>query len=176
MKRLILSALLLSLVFVFTGCGGGGPKPIDDIIPNELDGAPEWVINARGDSSEMIYGSGSAAKSKNVALMRSTALGRARTDFVRHLDLKVKSMLKDLHGTGNEQHIEDVTKQITDTNLTDTRQQETWISNTGTLYVLVSLDVKSFKETVNGMTQLSEEIRTAVVERADQAFTELDAE
>ena len=186
MKRLILAAVLLSLVFVFTGCGGGGPKPMDDIVSNELDGAPDWVIKARGDNDKMIYGVGSAGGSKNVALMRTTALGRARTDIARQLDLKVKSMLKDYQSTttggeqfgtaaNDEQHIEDVTKQVTDMNLSGTRQEETWISKTGTMYIMVSLDIKAFKEAVKGMSQLNEEIRTAIVERADKAFAELDA-
>ncbi|MCP4146054.1 MAG: hypothetical protein GY752_12340 [bacterium] len=187
MKRLILAALLLSLVFVFTGCGGGGPKPMDDIVANELDGAPDWVIKGRGNNDKMIYGVGSVGGSKNVALMRSTALGRARTDIGRKLDLKVKSILKDYQSTttggeqfgsaaNDEQHIEDTTKQVTEMNLAGTRQEETWISKTGTLYVLVSLDVKAFKDAVSSMTQLSEEIRAAVVSRADKAFAELDAE
>jgi len=187
MKKLILAAMLLSLVFVFTGCGGGGPKPMDDVISNELDGAPDWVIQGRGDNDKMVYGVGSAGGSKNVALMRSTALGRARTEIARQLDLKVKSMLKDYQSTttggeyfgqaaNDEQHIEDVSKQITDINLSGTRQEETWISKTGTMYVLVSLDIDAFKKAVDGMTQLNEEIRSAVVERADKAFAELDAE
>jgi hypothetical protein len=187
MKRLILAILALSLLFVFTGCGGGGPEPMDDIISNELDGAPEWVIKARGDNDKMIYGVGSAGGSKNVALMRSTALGRARTEIARQLDLKVKSMLKDYQSTttggeyfgeaaNDEQHIEDVSKQITDLNLSGTRQEEIWISKTETIYVLVSLDIESFQKAVNGMTQLNEQIRSAVVERADKAFAELDAE
>ncbi|MBT3317408.1 LPP20 family lipoprotein [bacterium] len=186
MKRLILAAVLLSLVFVFAGCGGG-PKPMSDIVSNELDGAPDWVINGRGDNDKMIYGVGSAGGSKNVALMRSTALGRGRTEIAHQLDLKVKSMLKDYQSTttggeyfgeaaNDEQHIEDVSKQVTDLSLSGTRQEETWISKTGTLYVLVSLDIEAFKDIVNGMTHLSEQVRKAVVERADKAFAELDAE
>jgi len=38
------------------------------------------------------------------------------------------------------------------------------------------LDIKKFQGAVNGMTQLSESVRKAVVERAEKAFDELSKE
>ena len=51
---------------------------------------------------------------------------------------------------------------------------ETWISQTGTYYVLVSLDVEKFSRSVSEMEQLTERTREAVVDRAEREFRELD--
>jgi len=178
---------LVLLVILGTGCGSSGPKEPGSVIEKELDGAPDWVLEGEDGDGERIYGVGSVAGTRNVALARSTAQGRGRTEIARSLQLQVKSMLKDYQSTttggeyfgqhaNDEQHIEDVSKQITDLTLSGTTQEKHWISDTGTLYVLMSLDVEEFKDVVNSMNQLSDEVRQAVEERADDAFRELDRE
>jgi hypothetical protein len=114
-------------------------------------------------------------------------MGRGRTEIARTLQVQVKSMLKDYQSTttggeafgqaaNDEQHIEDVSKQITDTTLTGSELRKTWISNPGTLYVLMCVDLQKFKDALSNMSQLNEQVRAAVVERADKAFEALDKE
>ena len=69
-----------------------------------------------------------------------------------------------------------MSKQITSMTLSGTELTDSWISQKGTLYALVALDVDKFSDSVNRMNQLSEAVREAVMERADQAFAELDEE
>ncbi len=69
-----------------------------------------------------------------------------------------------------------MSKQITDISLTGTEIQDTWISNSGTYYTLMVLDVERFEESVSGMRRLSETVRQAITERAEAAFTDLDDE
>jgi hypothetical protein len=94
-------------------------------------------------------------------------------------------MLKDYQATttggedfgtaaADEQHIVDVSKQITTMTLSGTQRVDSWWSPNGTLYVLMKLDVDAFKDAVNGMKQLDEKVRKAVIERAEKAFKELD--
>jgi hypothetical protein len=157
----------------------------------EFVGAPGWVIQgcrAFWDEDEgMICGIGSAGGSRNVSLMRTTAIGRGRTEIARTLSTKVKAMLKDYASTttggeefgraaNDEQHIVDVSKQITDMSLAGTEMADSWISKTGTYYALVALDVEKFSDAVNRMNQLSESVRRAVVERAEASFAELGEE
>jgi hypothetical protein len=102
------------------------------------------------------------------------------------IKVKVKSMLKDYAdvtkgGPGtklnNEEYIEDVSKQITDTTLSGTRLQETWISDSGTWYALMVLDTEAFKDSLKAQSNnLDEKTRAAIVERADKAFAEIDQE
>ena len=183
-----ISILFFVLVMIFAGCASsGGSNETGNAMKSEFAGAPQWVMapNQSGDGD--ICGVGSASGSRNAGLMRTSAIGRARTEISRSLGVKVKSMLKDYQATttggeafgkeaNDEQHIEDVSKQITNHTLSGTEQKKTWISETGTLYTLVCINAEKFKNAISGMQQLNEQVRQAVVERAEKAFDELDKE
>ena len=173
------------------GCAGtpeiGEGTPLED----ELKGAPAWVIQGCRayweDDKGFICGIGSAGASENVSLLRTTAIGRGRTEIARTLSTQVKAMLKDYASTttggqefgraaNDEQHIEDVSKQITDMSLSGTEMVDSWVSQAGTYYALVALDVEKFSDAVSRMDQLSESVRRAVVERAEDSFAELSEE
>jgi LPP20 lipoprotein len=154
----------------------------------EMAGAPKW---AQGDcqaglpKKNTICGAGSVSGMTNVALARSAAEGRARTELARSLQVRVKSMLKDYQAatqggpdakSDSEQHIEDVSKQITDVTLSGTRLQDTFVSDTGTFWALVVLDVEPFKESLSGMKDLDERVRSGIIQRADRAFYQLDSQ
>jgi len=177
-------------MLVTTGCGSSGPEKPSNVVNNEFEGAPDWVVKGCGayfgDKKAAICGVGSAAGSRNISMLRTAAQGRGRTEIARSLSVKVKSMLKDYQSTttggeyfgeqaNDEQHIEDVSKQVTNLTLSGTRLEDTWVSNSGTLYALMILDVDSFKDSIDKMGQLDEKVRAAVVDRANRAFAELDA-
>jgi hypothetical protein len=159
-------------------------------MPNEFAGAPNWVIQGchgyDGESmSTKLCGVGSFRGSSNISLARTAAMARGRTEIARSLGVKVRSMLKDYQATttggaefgesaSDEQHVVDVSKQITDISLTGTEIRDTWISNSGTYYTLMVLDVEQFEESVSGMRRLSESVRKAITERAEAAFADLD--
>jgi hypothetical protein len=160
-------------------------------MAGELANAPDWVT--RGCSSywgddeqpSMLCGVGMAGGSRNHAIMVSAAQGRGRTAIARSLDLHVKAMLKDYQATttggeeygtnaADEQHIVDVSKQLTDIELVGVEQRDMWISPSGQVYVLMVYDSEKFSTAVSSMKNLSENIRKAVIERADANFRELD--
>ncbi|HEX7597837.1 MAG TPA: LPP20 family lipoprotein [Polyangia bacterium] len=183
--RNLFSLISGSLALALVGCGSSPPKP-QNALQAELVGAPKWASGACQlglQNKKGICGTGSVSGMTNVSLARSAAEGRARTELARSLQTKVKAMLKDYQaatqgGPGNktasEQHIEDVSKQITDTTLSGTRLEDTWISNAGTFWALVVLDTDAFKDSMSNMKQLDERMRAAIVQRADKAFDELD--
>jgi len=185
MKKTVL--YIISVIFLLTlAACGSTDKKTGDAVKNEFDGAPKWVLGS-SSTPQQICGVGSAAGSRNVSVMRTSAMGRGRTEIARMLELKVQSMLKDYQATttggeefgtaaNDEQHIVDVAKQITDITLSGTEQKESWISDSGTLYILMCADLEKFKNSVNNMSQLSESVRKAVTERADKAFEELSKE
>lgn len=191
---IILGALALTAVlFTCGGCGGTKAKTPATVIANEFDGAPCWVTKGGscygkdGDKAKYVWGVGSVGGTRNTGLARESALGRARTDIARSLQTRVWAMLKDYQSTttggeefgksaADEQHIVDVSKQITDLTLSGTEMVDSWISNSGTFWALARLDVEGFKDAVGRMNQLSESVRQAVVQRADKAFEELDRE
>ena len=186
MKKTLIFVVSILLLMIVAACGSADKKGTGNAVKNEFDGAPKWVLGSSSTAKE-ICGVGSAAGSRNVSVMRTTAMGRGRTEIARMLELKVQSMLKDYQSTttggeefgkaaNDEQHIVDVAKQITDTTLSGTEQKESWISDSGTLYVLMCTEVEKFKTMIDSMGQLSESIRKAVTERADKAFEELSKE
>lgn len=190
-KMYFMGVLLLALGAMFVlGCGGTKKVVVRDAASGEFAGAPAWVTKGRmgvdkSDQSKYLYGVGSMGGTRNIALARDGALGRARTDLARSLELKVKSMLKDYQSTttgggefgtsaADEQKVDNAAKQMTDMTLSGTELADSWVSNNGNIWVLCRLDVESFKNSVNKMGQLSESVRKAVSERADKAWAELD--
>ena len=185
-KSLISTVFAFALTLILASCGSAPTTQTGKAVANEFDGAPKWVLGG-ASTGKQICGVGSANGSRNVSIMRTTAMGRGRTEIGRMLGTKVQAMLKDYQSTttggeefGNaandEQHVVDVAKQITDMTLAGTEQKDSWVSNSGTLYALMCLDVEKFLNAVSGMSQLSESVRKAVVERAEKAFDELSQE
>ncbi|MBR4531326.1 LPP20 family lipoprotein [bacterium] len=186
MKKSLIFIVSVIFLMVLTACGSADKKGSANVAKNEFDGAPDWVLGS-SSTAQQICGVGSAAGSRNVSMMRTTAMQRGRTEISRMLEIKVQAMLKDYQATttggedfgkaaNDEQHIVDVAKLITDTTLSGTEQKKTWNSDSGTYYVLMCADIEKFKDSVNNMSQLSESVRKAVTERADKVFDELSKE
>jgi hypothetical protein len=152
----------------------------------DLAGAPDWI--ARGCAAywadapdKGICGVGSASGSRNLALTTSSAEGRGRTAIARSLDTKVKAMLKDYQATttggeefgeaaADEQHIVDVSKQLTNGTLSGSERRDLWISPAGVVYALMVLDMEKFQGAVWQMKSLSESVRAHVAQQADKEF------
>lgn len=187
MKFFIPCALL---ALVAMGCGGAPAKTApQNAMQAAFAGAPEWVLGCDSyfEGKPVVCGVGSVSGTRNPGLAVSAAEGRGRTKIARSLQTQVKSMLKDYQSTttggdafgeasNDEQHIEDVSKQVTKLSLSGTKKKKTWIGPDGTLHVLMVLDVETFKDSLSKMKQLDERVRKAVVERANKAFSELDDE
>lgn len=187
MKTLISIA---TLALIALGCGG---TPAKTAPQNQLQaafaGAPAWVLGCDSyfEGKAVICGVGSVSGTKNPGLAVSAAEGRGRTKIARSLQVQVKAMLKDYQSTttggeafgeasNDEQHIVDVSKQITKISLSGTKKKNTWIGPDGTMHVLMVLDVETFEDSIKKMSQLDDRVRKAVVARAKKAFSELDAE
>jgi len=180
--------LALSLVAA-AGCAST-PEPPGNLVRDELAGAPEWVRKGcshawEDEDDKRICGVGSMGGTRNAGLARAGATARARTEIARTLQVQVESMLKDYQATttggqefgraaADDQHVTDVSRQITEMTLSGTEMVDSWISDSGTFYALVALDVERFKDAVGRMENLSEGVRRAVIERADEAFEDLD--
>jgi len=170
------------------GCASGGSSP-QDIMPNEFEGAPQWVIQGCHGESDgtKLCGVGSFKGSSNISLARTAAMARGRTEIARSLAGKVRSMLKDYQATttggaefgeaaSDERHVVDVSKQITDMSLTGTEVKDTWVSRSGTYYALMVLDLERFENSVERMDRLDEGVRKAITKRAKESFGELSDE
>ncbi|WP_373047973.1 LPP20 family lipoprotein [Vulgatibacter sp.] len=189
MKRFALLGIVAALVVGGAACSST-PEPPGNHVRDELAGAPDWVRKGcvafwDDEDDRKICGVGSAGGTRNAGLARSGAVARARTEIARTLQVQVESMLKDYQATttggqdfGNaaadDQHLVDVGRQITDMTLSGTEMIDSWISDSGTFYAIVALDTERFKDAVSKMQNLSDSVRRAVIERADEAFRDLD--
>jgi hypothetical protein len=140
--KYIIGAFIASLVLV--SCG----QP--DIYENpEFVGAPKWVKMpvVSGKIAEM----GTAQKNKmnNFGFQRELAMANARTNLAKRLNVKIKSMFKTFSSQTSanqgtfDMTAESITKQITKQSLKGTSQEDSWMSRSGALYILMSIDSKS---------------------------------
>lgn len=141
-------------------------------LASELADAPDWVkgdcrVKLKNASKASACGVGSISGTENPSLARSGAQARARTDLARSLQTHVKAMVKDYQATASaavesakgstdEQYVADVARQITDTVLSGSRLDNSWISPAGTYYALVVLDAESFAQALGQMKGLDD--------------------
>jgi hypothetical protein len=182
---LTLGTLSLALCGMLLGCGGQ-QKPKEQLAA-EMKGLPKWALGKCQDTlknKDALCASGSVQNQSNVNLARAAAEQRARTELARQLQVHVKAMLKDYQAatsggednkTASEQHIEDVSKSVTDMTLSGTRLEDTWVNEeTGTFWALVVLDADAFKDSLTKASALDERVRAHIVQRAERSFRELD--
>ena len=187
MIRSFLTVAALAVVAVTAGCGKDVSTP-DEQIPSEFAGAPDWVLSGCSaywgdDGGARICGVGNAKFTGNMSITRTKATSRARAEISRTLETKVKNMVKDFQEQVTDGESEMTAEQFSSTTvslskatLNGTQQQDTWISPSNELYVLVALDVAAFENSVREMDQMSDKLRTFIESRAKKSFTELDEE
>jgi len=177
-----------ALVVLALGCAGT-PEPEDvEGTPREgLAAAPVWLLQDCaahwGDApGGRLCGVGSAVGPANPSLLRSTAIGRGRTQVARQLHARLRSLLEALAAEEAADRRAapawdpiDVGKQITDASLSGVALAASWSSPRGTFYALVSLDLVRFSETLRGMGSLPDPLRDALLARAERLFGAPDA-
>jgi hypothetical protein len=142
MKKIHFLALIS---FLLIGCGATAPSAKSN--PN----MPSWALNVPTQEG-YIYGVGSAMK-QNPQLARTAAIGLARDEIARTLDLKVSSMFKNFmqeSGVGEDakalEFTESVTKQVASTTLSGAIVKEVELSGDGRMWALVELNLSAVKK------------------------------
>jgi ribosomal protein S20 len=187
MIRLFLGATALAAVIATAGCGSKEVTP-DEQLPSEFAGAPEWVLQGCSaywgdDGGARICGVGDAKIGRSMSIARTKATSRARTEISRTLETKVKNMVRDFQEQVTDGESEMTAEQFSSTTvslskatLNGTSVQETWVSPTMQLYILVALDVEAFENSVREMDAMSDKLRSFIESRAKKSFAELDEE
>ncbi len=183
--RFFLGAIALAAVVATAGCGKDVTTP-DEQLPNQFAGAPSWVLEGCSaywgdDGGARLCGVGDAKIGRSMSVARTKATSRARAEISRTLETKVKNMIKDYQEQVTDGESEMTAEQFSSTTvslskatLNGTSVQNTWVSPTGQLYILVALDVESFNNSVAEMDNMSDKLRTFIEARAKKSFTELD--
>ena len=191
MKGLV-GLIAIGCAALLLACGGPVPEkePVKGCLSKELQGAPQWVLvgcanMGAGRETSPICGVGSFSAPRDISTARSAAVGRARTDLARNLQVRLWALFRSVENStsgavdfgtsaNDEQHVVDVAKEVSKITLSCTRVAATWMSKTGTLWMLVKLDPAAFSKAFSGMKGVDENVRRAVAEGAAKAFKELD--
>lgn len=183
--RFILTATLPALLLMGVGCGSKEVTP-DEQVPSEFAGAPEWVLQGCGaywgdDGGARLCGVGEARLGSSMSIARTKATSRARAEISRTLETKVKNMIKDFQEEVTDGESEMTAEQFSSTTvalskatLNGTQVQQTWVSPSDRLYILVALDVEAFDASVREMDEMSDRLRTFIESRSRKSFEELE--
>lgn len=161
------------------GKGGKGGEA-DKADP--LQGAPIWVTQDCRDhfkDEPVICGVGSVSGVDSPSLARNAAMARGRTEISRYLTTEVKSIITDYQaqkGGKTEQEIEDQSTQISDMTLSGSRMASYFIGDDGTYYSLMVLELDAFKESVEASSTIEQELKQALIDNANKAFSVRDSE
>lgn len=176
---------LAAMVGLLVGCAGTQPQeevakmdPCNLSVLVSKGMAPKWV-NQKGAAfsgdRRVFYGVGNVSGVVNSALKRRSAEAAARGDIAKEMSSFLQSMNKQyLAGTtagsqdrkSEEQHIEDVQKQLSEATLNGASFVEYWehpCVDRNESYALVRMDLARFQEMVAGL------------QANDAKFKELDA-
>lgn len=179
-------SFFIAVLFMATFLIECADKPKD--VVSEKPARPEWVDKGSGafDGDRAFYAVGSAFGIQNPSLLRSTADNRARAELAKIFKTYTASLMKDYQAstmagdpneTSEEQHVENTFKTFTKAELSGAMIVDHWKDpETGEYFSLVRMDLDVFEDYLNKAKELSEAVRARVIEHAEKAFADLEAE
>jgi hypothetical protein len=146
--------LLMTLALVtFSGCSSKNTSR------QEFNNAPKWVKVPRVKGYITGLGIAPPNQGDDIALQRNEAMAVARDDISRQIETKVGSFTdKFAESTGTKdkrsfaRDVKTKIRSITKTKLRGARTQKSWMSESGKLYLLMTLETK---EVLNMIKQSS---------------------
>jgi ribosomal protein S20 len=184
MKNFFLRLFGLVFIIVFFGGCASTPSGIPEV--DDLEDAPSWVLDGGSSEDDGAAAVGSAKIGRaGMNFARTEAMAYARDELARQLGLKVKNMVKNFAqttGIGDKETVDkvssQVSKQVTNETLSGSKQKEMWISPGNDLYLLVSIDGDSLRNSVKNSVRTSLKNQEALWQQfqAKKANEELDKE
>jgi hypothetical protein len=175
---------MLTLLFV-VGCASDpepapAPAPAPEPQPQQSIDAPDWFLNPP-QADDAIYGIGTA-KMSDLARSRNVATSRARNDIAFQMNAQIQAAITDYaqeSGVDDNNQVinfvETISRQTTETTLQGTRQEEAYVAQDGTVFVLVSFPKNNFLQASQEAFQRNEDAAFAEF-KAQQALERLDAQ
>ncbi len=150
MKKILIGVLAGSMLFI--GCSSKNNE-ITKPKTCQIEGqdAPVWIC-APSDINGYITSVGSAQKTPlGFSFQRTEAISAARDALARRISVKVKNIFKRFErNTGvkpqSEKVVENVSKQLSDVTLRNSKLITSWQSKKGTLFVLVGVPKNNLED------------------------------
>jgi len=172
MKKISLILLVLSLAFALMSCASKPPAA------GSATDIPPWLNDVPPEDA--LWGIGSAKQSTQ-SMSMTTAEARARVAIARQLQTKVQAMFTDYNlDAGNAKNQantslqEDVSRQITNMDVTGASVIQRWQGKDGTWWFLVSMKKSDAKKQVASI--LGNEEAAFAQFKAQQALQMMDAQ
>jgi hypothetical protein len=159
--------------------------------PQVYQGGPDWTRRSSGVSvgtngAKVFSGVGIAANIANPSLRRAAADAKARVEISKVFKTYVANMLKqyaastvadDPNAQSNEQHVEEVSKVVTEATLSGVVVPDHWVSPDNTTeYALAELEADALSKELDKIKQLDAKTRDYIRANAARAFDDLDKE
>jgi hypothetical protein len=177
--------LAITITLFAFGCAGSQVKPT--LFPE----GPSWVQKGAGaflneQKQPVFYAVGTVSGVRNSALAIATADNRARNEIAKVFEVYVSSLMKDyaaattagdFTASSEEQHIEQALKTVTAMTLNGVMIVDHWKdTETQAIFSLAKLDLEAFKENLNQMKELNQQVKEHVLKNADRLHEELKKE
>ena len=155
MKKLLLSAIGVGLII--SGCATNQPQKQEPKNVNMCEsvygqGAPDWTCNPEIKGYYSAVGI-SEPNPMGINFQKTEATAQARDALARELSVKVQNMFKQYQsttGVGKDQTAEkattNVSRQLANATLNDSRVYRMWRNKEGKLFVLVIMPKEEVKE------------------------------
>jgi len=149
---------------------------------------PGWADKGSGyftgEYGKAFYGVGIASNITNISLRRSASDAQARTDLARIFSTRIEDLVKNYAKSVSagpegqvieEQLVQQSTRAFTELDLSGAMIVDRYFDTAeNAQYSLARLDLEMFKSQVAKLQNLSQEIKKAIEDNAEQAFNELD--
>jgi len=140
MKKII---LVLSVLLALVGCSSKNPST------QEFNNAPKWVRIPRVKGYITGLGTAEPNKGNDLSLQRSEAMAMARNDIASQIETKIGSFTNrfaETTGSGKTgafaRDVKTKTRNVIKMKLRGARTKNSWMSESGKLYLLMTLETK----------------------------------
>ena len=175
MKKACFVFLSLLIILFAAACGSSAPPATTNSGPITT---PPWINDFPPE--DVIWGIG-IAKQSSASMSMTTAEARGRVSIARQLDTRVQAMFTDynldagnVNNQANTSLQEDVSRQITNMNVSGARPIQRWQAQDGTWWFLVEFRKSDAKAAVASI--LGNEEAMYAQFKAQQALDMLDAQ
>lgn len=143
MKKVVVILFIGLITIQFNGCSS------KNLSKQEFNNAPKWVRIPRVDGYITGLGIATPNKGDDIALQRSEAMAVARDDITRQIETKVGSFIDKFSesiGSKKKQSfsrdVKTKMRTVAKIKLRGARTKESWMSESGTLYLLMTLETQ----------------------------------
>jgi LPP20 lipoprotein len=152
-KKMNSKILWISVVTASILLMGGCSNKVESVVAQgapaqismEFDGAPTWVQDPTVEGGLCALGTAKIGPA-GIGFATTEATGNGRDDLARQIQVNVSNMLKNFTqqtGVGDQAAVDkavtDVSKQLAKQDLNGSKATKKWVSKTGTLWVLVTM-------------------------------------